>query len=156
MIEAISAIALAVAAGAAAASKEVAAKAVKDAYNGLITLLKDVYRNYRHVQESVDHLEKKPEDKNRRAALEQELKEAEVTVDERLLEAAQAVIRAVESHSPETARAIGMDIGEFKAAALHVKNLQAPKAGTAFRADKVDIAGTATFDDIGGGPPPKT
>jgi hypothetical protein len=58
MIEPISAIALAVAAGAAAASKDVAAKAIKDAYNGLITLIKDVYRNHLHVQESVDQLEK--------------------------------------------------------------------------------------------------
>jgi hypothetical protein len=154
MTELINAIVLAVAAGAAAASKDVAATAV--AYHGLITLLKDVYRSHQHVQGSVKHLEKKPEDKNRRAALEQELKETKLPVDERLLQAAQAVIKAVESQSLGTAQAIGMDIGEFKAAALRIKHLQAPKAGTAFRADKVDIEGTATFDDIGGGPPPKS
>ena len=154
MIEPVSAIVLAVAAGAAAAAKDVTAKAVKDAYDGLIALIKKVYRDHQHVQESVDHLTKKPEDKNRRAALEEGLKDAGVKVDEQLLEASQAVIRAVESHSPESARAIGMDIGEFKAAALHIKNLQAPKEGTAFRAKEVDIAGTATFDNIGS--PPKT
>jgi hypothetical protein len=42
------------------------------------------------------------------------------------------VIKVLESDSAETARAIGMDIGEFKAAALHIKQLQAPKEGTAF------------------------
>jgi hypothetical protein len=68
----------------------------------------------------------------RRAALEEELTVAGVKVDQQLLEASQTVIRAVESHSPETVRAIGMDIGEFKAAALHIKNLQAPKAGASF------------------------
>jgi disulfide oxidoreductase YuzD len=154
MIEPINAVALAVAAGAAAAAKDVTAKAVKDAYDGLITLIKKVYRDHQHVQESVVHLTKKPEDKNRRAALEQDLKDAGVKVDQQLLDASQSVVRAVESHSPETARAIGMDIGEFKAAALRIKNLQAPKEGTAFRADKVDITGTATFDNIGS--PPKT
>ena len=47
--------------------------------------------------------------------MEDELKKAGGEIDNRLLEASQAVIEAVEKHSPETARAIGMDIGEFKA-----------------------------------------
>jgi hypothetical protein len=81
---------------------------------------------------------------------------ADVIIDKRLLAAAQEVINIVESNSPETARAIGMDIGEFKAAALHVKNLQPPKRGIGFRADKVDITGTAIFDNIGEDSPPKT
>jgi hypothetical protein len=135
--------------------KDTVAKGVKDAYNGLITVIKDRYQKHQNVTDCVDHLTKKPQDKNRREALEDELKKAGGEIDNRLLEASQAVIEAVEKHSPETARAIGMDIGEFKAAALHIKNLQSPKEGIGFRADKVDIAGTATFDNIGGSPTPK-
>jgi hypothetical protein len=135
--------------------KDTVAKGVKDAYNALITLIKDRYQKHQNVTDSVDHLTKKPQDKNRRAALEDELKKAGGEIDNRLLEASQAVIEAVEKHSPETARAIGMDVGEFKAAALHIKNLQAPKEGIGFRAEKVDIAGTATFDNIGDSPTPK-
>ena len=136
--------------------KDTVAKGVKDAYNGLLTLIKDRYRKHQNVTDSIDHLTKKPQDKNRRVALEDELKEAGGEIDNRLLEASRALIEAVEKHTPETAHAIGMDIGEFKAAALHVRNLQAPKEGIGFRADKVDIAGRATFDNIGGSPPPKT
>ena len=63
------------------------AKAVNAAYDGLITLIKKVYSDHQHVQKSVDHLTKKPEDKNRRAALEAELKDAGVKVDKQFSEA---------------------------------------------------------------------
>jgi hypothetical protein len=146
----------AVAAGAASGLKDTAGKAVKDAYRGFITLVKDAYRHNQNVQDSVEHLAKKPQDKNRRAALEAELKETSPEIDRRLVEAAAVVFEVVRSHSPETAQAIGMDIGEFQAAALHVKNLQPPKAGgTGLRAEKIRIEETATFDNIGGEPPPK-
>jgi hypothetical protein len=135
--------------------KDTVAKGVKDAYGGLLALIKDRYRRHQNVTDSVDYLTKKPQDKNRRVALEDELKQAGGEIDNRLLEASQVVLEAVEKHSPEAVRAIGMDIGEFKAATLHIKNLQAPKEGIGLRVNKVDIGGTATFDNIGGSPPPK-
>jgi hypothetical protein len=149
-------IAAAVAAGAASGLKGVASDAVKDAYHSLVRVIKDVYSRHLNVVDSVEHLAKKPDDKHRRASLEGELKEVGSEVDSRLIEAAKAVIASVKRDSPQTAEAIGMDIGEFEALELHIKNLQAPEKGIGLRADKMRIEGAATFDNIGGASPPKT
>jgi hypothetical protein len=148
-------IAAAVAAGASSGLKGATSEAIKDAYHGLETIIKDVYNRHRNIVDSVEHLVKKPDDKNRRASLAEELKEAGPDVDNRLMEAAQEVIAAVKRDSPETAHAIGMMSEEFEAFNLHVKNLQAPEKGTAFQSGKVLIRGTATFDNIGGPSFPK-
>jgi hypothetical protein len=156
MDEVINSIALAVAAGAAAGLKDTVTKGIKDAYGALLTLIKARYKAHKDVIDSVDHLAKKPQDQGRKVGLEEELKKAGGEVDDQLLAAAKTVIEEVKNHSPETAQAIGMDIGEFKAAALHIKNLQPARHGTAFRSKKVDIAGPAIFDTIGGDTDPKT
>jgi len=56
-----------------------------------------------------------------------------------------AVIRAVESPSPETALAIGRDIGT-SGQPPYTSKIFRPKARTAFRVDKLDIASPTTFD----------
>jgi len=154
-MEPISLIVSAVALGASAALKETAAGAVKDAYEGLKRVLGDLYQSRRSVSETVEFLERKPEDKNRRAALEAEIAEVSKTVEPKVVAASRAVIEAVEKHHPEAAKAIGMDIGLLKAEVLNVKNVAAPGVGTGVRIAEAQISGAANFENIGGAPPPK-
>jgi hypothetical protein len=149
-------IAAAVAAGAVSGLTGAASDAVKDAYHGLVRVIKDVYSRHQKVVDTVERLAKKPDDKSLRTSLEGELKEAGQEVDSRLIDAAHAVIASVRRDNPQAVQAIGMDIGEFEAAELHIKNLQAPEKGIGLRAEKLSIKGTATFDNIGGASPPKT
>ena len=144
----------AVEAGAVPGLKAIASEAVKDAYDAFIALIKDQYAAHKSVADSVDALASNPGDQASRVALEAKLKEVGRAVDPPLMEAAGKVLETVERDCPEAARAIGMDIGIFRAAALDIKNLRAPESGTAFRAREMNIEGTATLD-FGGPPPPK-
>jgi len=150
-------IAGAVAAGAAAAVKETASRAVKDAYAGLVTIIKDAYKAHPHVADSVEHLAKRPEDSTRKAGLENDLKgaAAEKGEEERLVAAATTLVKAVEAHDPSAARAVGVDIGLLSAATLSFKRVRSPEHGTAVRIGEAKIGGVASFEDIGGSSPPK-
>jgi hypothetical protein len=146
-----------VATGAAAALKSTATKAVKDAYTGLVTLIKDAYKAHSHVADSVEHLAKCPGDENRRTGLEKDLRAGapERAPDHRLVEAADRVLKTIESDDPASARTIGVDIGALSAAALHFKRVQPPTGGISVRIKEAQIKGTASFEDIGGVMPPK-
>lgn len=152
-----SVIAGAVANGAAAAMKSVATRAVKDTYAGLITLIKNTYKAHAHVADAVEHLAKTPEDKHRRAALAEELKasipEEKSTHD--IVAAASALMIAIENEAPDSSLAIGLNIGELKAAALRFERVNAPGYGIGVKIEEANIEGTASFKGIGGASPPK-
>jgi hypothetical protein len=143
-------IASAVALGAAAGLKPIVEQGIKDAYDGLKRLIIDRYRDKTEVVDAVEYVSKNPQAEKRRAVLEEALTEAGATEDATLLEAAKAVHVAVENHAPDLPRSIGMDIGRLKAAVLEVENVQAAAGGTGVKIDTADIAGAATFKNIGG------
>ena len=69
----------------------IAGEAIKDAYNGLKTLISDRYSNHQDLMSAVDAVAEKPDDEARKATLEAELTTAGATKDVVLIEAANAV-----------------------------------------------------------------
>jgi hypothetical protein len=144
----------ALAAGSAAGLKETASKAIQDAYAGLRKILEATFGHEHQVTESIEKVAKQPEDRLLREELGRLLKQRTGEIDNGVLEAAMKTRDAIETDAPDVVQAIGMDIGEFKAASLSIKNLRPPNTGTSFKARKVDIAGDATID-FGDPPDPK-
>jgi hypothetical protein len=95
------------AAGAAAGLKDTAGQAVKDAYAGLKDL---IARKYAPATASLAQLEAQPGSKARRAVLEEDLGKLAAGDDAELLEQAQALLKAVRGHAPDTAGIIGVDL----------------------------------------------
>jgi hypothetical protein len=139
----------AIAMGAAAGIKPTMEQAVKDAYARLKRLIQDRYGSNDDVVDAVDYVSKKPEASGRREALEKVLEEAGAGEDAELAGAAKQVVDAVEAHAPELAGSIGIDIGVLKAKILKVEDVLAGAGGTAVRIDRAEIAGTASFKNIG-------
>jgi hypothetical protein len=144
-------IASAVALGATAVLKTTVEQAVKDAYAGLKRVIMDRYQHKAEVIDAVEDVTKRPDVERRRAVLEEALTDAGATGDPVLLAAAKAVHTAVATHAPDLAQGIGMDIGTLKAAILEVENVQAAAGGIGVKIDTAEIAGQATFKNIGGG-----
>jgi hypothetical protein len=138
--------------GAAAGLKPTAEQAVKDTYAAFKRIITDHYGDYRDLIGSLEFLSKKPEDSSRQATFKNELTNAGATDDSELIQAAKAIHIAVETHSPETPTAIGMDIEELKAAVLEAENVKAGESSTAVRIKKAEIEGSASFKNIGGKP----
>jgi hypothetical protein len=83
----------ALAAGAAAAAKDVATDAIKDAYAGLKQLIVD---RYRKTSEAVDLVTAAPASRARQAVLAEELEETDAIQDAELKAAAQKLLDAVD------------------------------------------------------------
>ncbi len=147
------AIAAAVALGAAEGLKSIVPQAVSDAYAGLKKLIQDRYGKQEDVVDAVDYVTKKPEAEPRRQMLEQALKEAGADKDQELTKSADNLLAVVEQHNPNAAAGIGMDIGTLKAARLDVSSVLATQGGTGVKIGTAEIAGAATFTNIGGGCP---
>lgn len=98
-MEPISLILAALVAGVTAAAKDTAGKAVKDAYEGLKSLIKKKFADKGKADDSdiIDKHERKPDSKAVKALLEEELIEAEIDKDEEVLKAAQEVMSKADS-----------------------------------------------------------
>ena len=154
-MEPISAIVGALAAGAVAALKDTAGQAVKDAYSGLVKLVKDRYGKEKRVVESVEFLEKDPADTDRQGVLAKAMTSVSVSPDKAVTDALEKLLTVLERHAPEAGAAVGVDIGVLRATALDMQSIQAPMQGTGVRITEANISGPATFKDIGTKPPPK-
>lgn len=139
-MEPISAIVTALALGAAAAAKDVASQAVRDAYVGLKAL---ITRRYPKV--SVEQLEQVPQSKSRRGVVEEDLQAANAAGDAELAAAARQLIDLIQRHAPGTAAAIGVDLKDVEASSLRLADVAA--TGTGVKVER----GTFTGDiDIRG------
>jgi len=138
--------------GASAGLKITSEQVIKDTYAAFKQVIVDHYGDYRDLIDSLEFLGKKPEDSSRQAAFESELATVEVVENVELIQAAKAIHVAVETYSPETPSAIGMDIEELKAALLEADNVSAGDSGIAVRIKKAEIEGKASFKNIGGRP----
>jgi hypothetical protein len=88
----------ALAAGAAAAAKDVSVEAVKDAYHGLKALIVDKFGDKGDVTAALDQAEKRPDSEARRAVLKEELAHAGADKDTELLAQAQAFLDLLKQH----------------------------------------------------------
>lgn len=116
-MEPITAIATAIALGAAAGLQGTAEQAVRDAYTGLKALIQ---RRYAAVD--LTQLEKAPSSDARQAVLREELAEAGADKDEEVLRGVRALMEIVSARHPEAAEAIGIkveDVSEISGQIIH-------------------------------------
>jgi hypothetical protein len=95
----------AIAAGAAVASKDVAAQAVKDAYTGLKTLISRKFGDKADVESAIQGVEKKPGSDSRLGVLREELEDAQVGQANEVIEQAKALLELLEEHGEITYQA---------------------------------------------------
>ena len=143
----ISAIVTALALGAAAAAKDIASHAVKDAYTGMKAL---ITRRYPKV--SVEQLEQVPESKNRRGVVEEDLQAANAAGDTELATVARKLIDLVQQHAPAAAAAIGVDLKDVEAASLRLADVAA--AGTGVKVEHGKFTGDIDIHGVRAGVPP--
>jgi hypothetical protein len=146
----ISAIVAALAAGAAAALKDTASEAVKDAYGALKSLI-----GSRFGSVDVEQLEKNPESAGRQATVKEELQATDAARSTELLAAAQDLLERIESLGPQQAAATGVDLEKIKAANVAIRDIAASGSGVIAR--DVEASGDLTIENVraGSAEPPK-
>jgi hypothetical protein len=105
----------ALAAGAAAAAKDVGGDAVKSAFNGLKALIAQKFGGKPDVVEAVDKVEQKPESEGRKETLKEELQAAGADKDQELLTQVQAFLKLLEEKGVSTG--VSQSIGTATATA---------------------------------------
>ena len=119
-MEPITAIVTAIALGAAEAVSPLAKQAVLDLYAGLKKLIQDKYHS---ANFSLEALEKKPESSSKRESLQEDLQDSNAANDVELLKQSQALLKAIEEHTPQVAQAIGIKFEDVKAANLRLQEM---------------------------------
>jgi hypothetical protein len=138
----------AVAAGAAAAARETASQAVKDAY----TALKEFFQGrYAHID--LRPVEARPASDVRRASLAEDLGETEAAADRGLLAQAQAMLDAVERSDPDAAASVGVNLKEVRAAFLTIDEVSA--SGPGVIVEKSEFSGGISLGRVTAGRSPK-
>ncbi|MEB3121599.1 MAG: hypothetical protein VKL41_10310 [Snowella sp.] len=92
MLDPVSLILAALAAGATAAAQDTAGVAVKDAYEGLKKLIKQKFGDKTDLVDAVDKLEKKPDSEARKATVKEEIETAKIDGDSEILKLAQDLL----------------------------------------------------------------
>lgn len=132
----------AVALGAATGLTEASTQSVKDAYEGLKSLIS---RKYREVD--VSGVERKPDSETKRASLAEDLRDSGAAGDTELGEAAAVLLEAVRQHAPQAV--IGVDVEGLVAAALSISDVES--AGGGVRVKNSRIAGPAEISGVRAG-----
>jgi hypothetical protein len=140
----VSAIVAALAAGASLALKETAASAVKDAYNGIKTLIKT-----RFSAVDVELLERNPQSPGRQEAIKEELESAGAGTAQELLAAARMLLDRIAAEAPEQAAAAGVDLGRVKAANIAIRDVVS--SGTGVVARDVEAGGDLIIEAVRAG-----
>lgn len=146
----ISAIVAALAAGAAAAFKDTASEAVKDAYGAIKSLIAKQFGSV-----DIEQLEKNPESAGRQATVKEELEATDAASSKELLAAAQALLEKIESLGPQEAAETGVDLEKIKAANIAIRDVAASGSGVVAR--DVEASGDLTIENVraGGANSPK-
>ncbi|HJU40862.1 MAG TPA: hypothetical protein VJ724_14925 [Tahibacter sp.] len=140
-------IATAIASGAAAAVEPTTANIVKDAYAALKALIR---HKWAHV--SLEALERKPDSKAQRDAVEESLKEADAGRELEVVRQAKVVIEAVREHAAQAAAKAGIRIADLDAyASVRIENLFA--GGNIEIESVVARTGDIVISGVGANPP---
>jgi len=145
-MEPISAIAAALALGAAAAAKDIGGQVVRDAYAGLKAFIAS-----RYPRVGLDQLEQAPESKARRAVVEEDLQAANAAADTQLAGLAAKLAELIRAQAPAAAAAIGVDLKDIEAGSLRLADIAA--AGTGVRVEKARVAGAIDISGVRAGVP---
>jgi hypothetical protein len=125
----------AVTAGAVAASKDVAAQAVKDSYAALKALIVRKFGQEADVADAIEGLEKKPESEARQSVLKEELETARAARDVDLVQQAQALLDLLKQHGLEPAISYHAELRGSGAIAQGPGAIAAGKGGVAVGGD---------------------
>jgi hypothetical protein len=136
----------ALAAGAAAALKPTAEQVVKDGYTALKGLIQRKY-----AQVDVNQIEANPTSKNRRGVVEEELAAAGADKDADVLQQAQVLLEAIQRQAPQAAAAIGVDLKQIEGASLAIRRVTA--AGAGVKVEGAKLSGDITIEDVQAGRP---
>jgi hypothetical protein len=134
----------ALAAGAAAALQSTVEQGVKDGYAALKGLIQRKY-----AQVDVNQLEANPTSKSRRGVVEEDLKAVGADTDAEVLQHVQALLDAIQSSTPETAAAIGVELKDIEGASLTIRRVIASGAGV--KVEQGKFSGDLTIEDVHAG-----
>ena len=139
-----------VAGAVAGGAKKLGESAVADAYAGLKQVVLETYAKAGDLIQSIAGLEQRPDSDGRRQTVAEELTRAGALDDQALVEAAEAVIAAVEKSG--AARTIGIDWEDVSAARLKIGAIRAQAGAIGFRAARMRITGDVEIAgiDVGG------
>ena len=137
-------IVLALAAGIAAGAKSTAESAVKDAYDGVKSILKRKYN-----PPSLGSLEAKPESELKQASLREDLAETEAGKDEELLRKVDELVETLKSQQGEVKEIIGIDIEEIKAESLKIQKVISEGSGIQIK--KSEFKGNIDIGEVNAG-----
>lgn len=134
-------------AGLSAGTASVAEQAIKDAYNGLKTLITGKYAKLRS---SIDYLEAAPETNIRRASVAEELRNSKADEDSEIQELARVLIEKVHAHSPdpEQRKAAKFYLDGIKTAYMRIKDVDIRGANPEFSVTNVETT-TGGFEAEG-------
>ena len=136
----------ALAAGASAGLKDTVVAAITDAYSGLKHMLVE-----RYSAVSTHALERRPDSKMQKAALEESLNDAGAAEDPDLLAAAKALLAAIEVNDPDAAAAVGVDLSRIDASSIDIHDIDAAKGSTGVHADNVKVTGAMNISGVRAG-----
>ncbi|HYR10005.1 MAG TPA: hypothetical protein VEQ60_19685 [Longimicrobium sp.] len=148
VMEPVTLLVAAVAAGAAAALKDTASQAVRDAYAALKTVLQKRYAGV-----DLHPVEQKPASLPKRESLAEDLTAAGAATDAELASLARQLLDVIDRHDPGAGREIGVDISGLRAAALRIHDVRGGDAGVVLRT--TEIQGAVDISGIVGGREPR-
>jgi hypothetical protein len=101
----------ALAAGAVAAAKDTATKAIKDAYSGIRQYIKD-----RYAAVQLEGLDKEPDSKGQQLVVQEKLEKAGADKDPELPKLLKEFVEALRSGAPDAGKTVGVDLENIQAA----------------------------------------
>jgi hypothetical protein len=120
--------------------------AVKAGFNKLKELVLRNCGAESGMAKKIDELELEPNSEQLKIELKEAAAQAGADKDAELVKAAEELLAAVQAQ----AGGVGVSIDKLKAAELEMSRVAAEKSGTAVQIKEAEIAGKATFSDIGG------
>ncbi len=145
-MEPVTTIVTALALGAAAGSKSVAEKAVKEGYEGLKTLIQKRYQTI-----DIKLLEQQPESEARQSVLVEDLTKVKAEQNQEILERAKILIDSIQNLSEPETLAIGVKVENLKGLKLNIEDINATGTGIGLDIKEAEIQGDINIKGISAG-----
>lgn len=133
--------------GAAAGLKPTAEQFVKDAYNGLKSLVSRRLGS----PACVTLLESEPESRVKRDLVQEELNKQDLDKDRELLAQSKALLDLISRHAPEAVATVGVDLRDIQGASLVLEDILSSGAGV--RIDGAKVSGDIRITSVRAGQP---